>query len=120
MKRNVWFLVPAMALGLVGQVMAQGPSGVINAEPNPCRIRPGEKECTVHITWDTQNIRHAKVVVKSESREGEKVREFSSSLSCHDHQCPAPWIRPETRYVFRLIDAEGRELSLVTVTAIKE
>ncbi|HLN01159.1 MAG TPA: hypothetical protein VK335_17850 [Bryobacteraceae bacterium] len=120
MKRGLLLLVPAMALGLAGHALAQGPSGVINAEPNPCRIKPGEKECTSHITWEVQGARHAKVVVKSESKEGEKVHEFSGSLSCRGHECPAPWIRPDTRYVFRLLDGEGRELSLVTVTAIKE
>jgi hypothetical protein len=119
MKRGLLFLVP-MALSLVGHVLAQGPSGVINAEPNPCRIKPGEKECTAHITWEAQNVKHAKVMVKSESKEGEKVHEFSGSLSCRGHECPAPWIRPDTRYVFRLLDGEGRELSLVTVTAVKE
>jgi len=118
MKRGVLFLVPALALGLAGHALAQ--SGVINAEPNPCRIRRGEKECTVHLTWEAQGVRHAKVVVKSEGKEGEKVREFSSSLACRAHECPAPWIRPDTRYVFRLLDGEGRELSLVTVTGVKE
>ena len=109
-----------MALSLVGYALAQGPSGVINAEPNPCRIKPGEKECTVHLTWEAQGVKHAKVMVKSEGKEGEKVREFSGSLACRARECPAPWIRPDTRYVFRLLDGEGRELSLVTVTAVKE
>jgi len=118
MKRGLFFLAPVLALGVAGHALAQ--SGVINAEPNPCRIRPGEKECTVHLTWEVQGARHAKVIVKSEGREGEKVKEFSASLACHHHECPAPWIRPDTRYVFRLLDGEGRELSLVTVTAIKE
>jgi hypothetical protein len=122
MKRVILFLVPTMALGLAGSALAQ--SGVINAEPNPCRIKPGEKECTAHITWEAQNVKHVKIMVKSESKEGEKVHEFSSSLACRARECPAPWIRPDTRYVFRLYDfsegKQGRELSLVTVTGVKE
>lgn len=119
MRTGLWLL---LALGISGQAWAQ--SGVINADPNPCRIPPGQKECVVHITWQAQNATHAKVLVKSEGKEGEKVREFSSSLACSNHQCPAPWIRPDTRYVFRLYDFStgrlGRELSSVTVTGVKE
>jgi len=124
MKRGLLFLVPAMAMSFVGHALAADPSGVINAEPNPCRIKPGEKECTTYLTWTTQNVKHARVMVKSEGKEGEKVREFSGSLSCESQRCPAPWIRPDTRYVFRLYDfssgTQGRELNLVTVTAVKE
>ena len=121
MKRAV-FLVSALALGLAGNALAQ--TGVINAEPNPCRIRPGEKECTSHITWEAQGVSRVKILVKSESKDGEKVHEFSSSLACRNRECPAPWIRPETRYVFRLYDFSegrlGRELSLVRVTGERE
>ena len=124
MKRGLLFLVSAMAMSFAGHALAADPSGVINAEPNPCRIKPGEKECTTHLTWTTQNVKHARVMVKSEGKEGEKVREFSGSLSCESQRCPAPWIRPDTRYVFRLYDfssgTQGRELNLVTVTAVKE
>src|SRR5229473_1973441 len=93
MKRMLLFLVPAMAMSFAGHALAADPSGVINAEPNPCRIKPGEKECTTHLTWTTQNVKHARVMVKSEGKEGEKVREFSGSLSCESQRCPAPWIR---------------------------
>jgi hypothetical protein len=62
-------------------------------------------------------------MVKSESREEEKEHEFSQSLSCQALKCPAPWIRPDTRYVFKLYDYSsgmlGRELGVVTVTGTK-
>jgi len=120
MKRAL-FLVSALALGLAGNALAQ--SGAINAEPNPCRIRPGERECRTHITWETQGVARAKVLVKSEGKD-EKVHEFSSSAVCRNRDCPAPWIRPDTRYVFKLYDFSegrlGRELSQVTVTGERE
>ena len=120
MKRGLFILIPAMALALAGRALAAEPSGVINAEPNPCRIKPGEKVCATHVTWSTQNVAHARVIVKSEGKE-EKEHEFSAQLACEPHRCPAPWIRPETRYVFKLYDFSagklGRELSSVTVTA---
>ena len=44
MKTGLLFLVPPGALSFAGHALAPYPSGVINAEPNPCRIKPGEKE----------------------------------------------------------------------------
>jgi len=105
------------------RALAAEPSGIIAAEPNPCRIERGQRECTSHITWTTQKVKHARVMVESERKEGEKTREFSGSRSCEARKCPAPWIRPETRYVFKLYDfssgTQGRELGVVTVTATK-
>ena len=123
MKRALLFLIPLVALGLAGRARAAEPTGSINAEPNPCRIKPGEKECASHITWTTQNVAHARVIVKSEGKD-EKEHQFSASVACEAHRCPAPWIRPDTRYVFKLYDFSGgtmgRELSQVTVTAVKQ
>ena len=117
-------LIPVVGLSfLCSRAPAAEPSGIIAAEPNPCRVEPGQKTCTSQITWSTQNVTHARVTVKSESREGEKEHEFSNSLSCQAPKCPAPWIRPDTRYVFKLYDYSsgmlGRELGVVTVTATK-
>jgi len=124
MKRWLWLLIPTMGLSfLSARALSAEPSGVIAAEPNPCRIEPGQRECTSHITWSTQDVKHARVIVKSEGKEGEKTREFSGSLSCQGRKCPAPWIRPDTRYVFKLYDfssgSQGRELGVITVTATK-
>jgi len=125
MTRRLLFLIPVLGV-LVAPVKApaQEPFGIIAAEPNPCRIRPGEEMCTAHITWSTQNVRRAKVLVKSEGRESLKENEFGSSLSCESRRCRAPWIRPDTRYVFKLYDwsrgDRGRELASVTVTAERE
>jgi len=124
MNRWLCLLVPTMGLGFFfASASAAEPSGIIAAQPNPCRIERGQRECTSHITWSTQNVKHARVLVKSEGKEGEKEREFSGSLSCGARRCPAPWIRPDTRYVFKLYDFSsgslGRELGVVTVTATK-
>ena len=122
MKRTLLSLIPVMGFLVTPmQAPAQEPSGIIAAEPNPCRIPPGEKMCTSHITWTTQNVTRAKVFVKSEGRESIKENEFGASLACESRRCRAPWIRPETRYVFKLYDwsrgDRGRELGSVTVTA---
>jgi hypothetical protein len=124
MKRGLLFLIPMLGVSILPvNAPAQAPFGIIAAEPNPCRIEPGEKECTAHITWSTQNVARAKVFVKSEGREGIKENEFGSSLACESRRCRAPWIRPDTRYVFKLYDFtrgdRGRELASVTVTAVR-
>ena len=121
MKRTLLFLIPVLGIVLTPvKAPAQEPFGIIAAEPNPCRIAPGEKECATHITWSTRNVSRAKVFVKSEGRESLKENEFGNGLSCESHRCRAPWIRPGTRYVFKLYDFSrgdrGRELASVTVT----
>ena len=91
MKRWLWLLIPTMGLSfLSARALSAEPSGIIAAEPNPCRIEPGQRECTSHITWSTQDVKHARVIVKSEGKEGEKTREFSGSLSCEGRKCTAP------------------------------
>jgi hypothetical protein len=122
MKRGLLFLIPMLGVSILPvNAPAQEPFGTIAAEPNPCRIAPGEKECNTHITWSTRNVARAKVFVKEEGREGVKEREFGTTLFCESRKCRAPWIRPETRYVFKLYDFSrgdrGRELASVTVTA---
>jgi hypothetical protein len=122
MKRGLLFLIPILGVSILPvNAPAQEPFGIIAAEPNPCRIAPGEKECTAHITWSTRNVSRVKVFVKSEGREAIEEREFGTTLACESRRCRAPWIRPETRYVFKLYDFSrgdrGRELASVTVTA---
>ena len=124
MKSWLWLLIPTMGLGFLPlRALAAEPSGIIAAEPNPCRIAPGQKVCTAQIIWTTQNVKHARVIVESEGEKGDKTRQFSGALSCQAPKCPAPWIRPNTRYVFKLYDfssgSHGRELGVVTVTATK-
>ncbi|SRR5579872_2698713 len=125
MRKKLLFWVPVLAvLATPVKAPAQEPFGVINAEPNPCRIHHGEEMCEVHVTWSTQNVARAKVFVKSEGRDELREREFGASLVCEGHRCRAPWIKPETRYVFKLFDFtrgdRGRELASVTVTAERE
>lgn len=97
-----------------------GAWGRIEAEPNPCRIRRGEKDCVSFINWETRGVERAKVIVIAEGRHTDKEREFGSSLSCDTRRCRAPWIAPDTRYTFQLIDFShgdrGRVLASVTVT----
>jgi hypothetical protein len=121
MKRGLLFLIPLMGVSILPvNAPAQGPAGVIQAEPNPCRVRPGESQCETHIIWSTQGVSRVKVFVKSEGRDVWEEREFGHTLSCETNRCRAPWIKPETRYVFKLYDFSrgdrGRELGSVTVT----
>jgi hypothetical protein len=95
--------------------------GAISADPNPCRIRRDEQNCTASITWQTRGVERAKVFVTAEGRRREVEHEFSTEANCEPGRCRAPWIAPETRYVFELIDFSrgdrGRVLASVTVRA---
>ena len=85
MRRGLLFLIPMFGVSILpvnAPAQPGGPMGIIAAEPNPCRIEPGQRECTSHITWSTQNVTRAKVFLKTEGREGEKESEFGNSLSC--------------------------------------
>jgi len=120
MNRTLLCLLPLVGFLVVpNQAQAQRPFGTIAAEPNPCRILPGEDVCTAHITWNTQNVTRAKVIVRSKGRDSIKENEFGSSLACESRRCCAPWIRPHTRYTFTLYDLSrgdrGRQLASVTV-----
>jgi hypothetical protein len=101
--------------------LAQEPWGSIDAEPNPCRIEPGQAECTSFIRWETRGVDRAKVFVTSEGRHGEAEREFGTTLSCETRRCRAPWINADTTYTFQLVNFtrgdRGRVLASVTVTA---
>ncbi len=124
MKRGLLFLIPMLGVSILPvNLPAQEPFGIIAAEPNPCRVEPGQDACTAHITWSTQNVSRAKVFVKQENREGVKENEFGTTLACESRRCRAPWIRPDTRYVFKLYDFSrgdrGRELASVTVTGVR-
>jgi hypothetical protein len=104
-------------------VTAGGPTGEIMAEPNPCRLEPGKNECTTHIAWRTQGVEHAKVFVVAEGRHPGSEREFGNTVSCEPHTCRAPWIEPETRYIFQLVDFShgdrGRVLASVVVSGAR-
>jgi hypothetical protein len=100
---------------------AQEPWGSMSAEPNPCRIEPGQTTCTSFIRWDTQGVERAKVFVTAEGRRSEVEHEFSASASCETHRCRAPWISSDTTYTFQLVDFthgdRGHVLAAITVTA---
>ena len=123
MKKWQFLLLMSCACGwmLPGRAMAQEPSGTIDAEPNPCRIEPGESECTSFIRWDTRGVDRAKVFVTAEGRRRQLESEFGSSISCETRRCRAPWISADTTYTFQLVDFtrgdRGRVLASVTVTA---
>ncbi len=104
---------------LPGRLMAQ--EGTISADPNPCRVEPGQTECTSFIRWDTRDADRVVVFVTAEGRRREVEKEFGTSLSCETRRCRAPWISPGTTYTFTLVDFSrgdrGRVLASVTVTA---
>ncbi len=75
-------LLPLLAVLAILQVHALAQvSGTINAEPNPCTIERGRTACTSHITWTTQGVARAKVIVMDEHRRGEREQEFGTTLS---------------------------------------
>ena len=125
MKAGFLFSLLFLAmLSMPRQAPAQEPWGAIVAQPNPCRIHHGEEMCVAHITWQTRNVARVKVFVKAEGHDKWEEKEFGHSLVCESERCRAPWIRPETRYVFKLIDFShgdrGRELASVEVTGERE
>ena len=114
---GLWgFLLPAI-------ITADEPWGEIKAEPNPCRIEPGKRECTSHITWRTRGVEKAKVWVTSKGRKETKAHDFGDSLSCESERCRAPWITADTKFIFQLWEfhgnVRGRLLSSVEVTGEK-
>jgi len=115
----VW--IAALGGSLLPVLMAAEASGKIEASPNPCVIERGEKMCASHITWSTHDVKHARVFVKNEGKQGMEEHEFGNGLSCESQKCRAPWIRERTSYTFTLYDyssgSRGRELASVTVTA---
>ena len=117
---HLMFLIAALGAS-IGPWRALAASGEISAHPNPCRIRPGEETCTSHITWLTDGVARAKVIVVHQGSRGIEQSNFGDSLSCENERCRAPWIRPNTEYVFTLYDyssgRRGPALSSVTVTA---
>jgi hypothetical protein len=117
---HLMFLIAAMGIVVIpGRALAA--SGEISAHPNPCRIRPGETMCTSHITWLTNDVARAKVIVVHQGARGMEHANFGDSLTCENERCRAPWIRPNTEYIFTLYDfssgRRGPALASVTVTA---
>jgi len=76
-----------------------GPSGTIQASPNPCRIPPGKMDCTVYVTWSAEGVQHARVYVTAEGKKTIGEKEFASSRSCEGQQCPASWIEAGALHV---------------------
>ena len=112
------FFAGLWALVLSGSAKAQ--EGEIRAEPNPCRIEGGRNHCTTHLTWHTRGVERAKVFVVGEGRHPAAEKEFSTATHCEERNCRAPWIEPDTRYTFTLVDFthgdRGRVLGKVVVT----
>jgi hypothetical protein len=110
------FLLPAY-------VMAEEPWGEIKAEPNPCKIARGQRECTSHITWSTRGVEKAKVWVTSKNKKETKEHDFGDGLKCETERCKAPWITADTRYTFQLWEfignTRGKLLASVEVTGEK-
>jgi hypothetical protein len=98
----------------------EGISGVITADPNPCRIEPGRADCTAHISWSSTG-EHARVYVRAEGANAAPEKEFDTGRA--GDRVRAPWIQERTRYTFTLVDFSngdrGRALASVTVTAIR-
>jgi len=116
MKRLL-LLVAGACFSMAPAALAQ--SGTIDAEPNPCHME-GRDTCTTFVRWETQGVAAAKVFVIAEGRHTFQEKEFSASLHCERHRCAADWIRPETRYIFKLYDFtrgdRGRLLGSVTIS----
>jgi len=96
-------------------------SGVIKAAPNPCRLAPGKLHCTTVVTWSTQGVQQARVMVAIEGAKSSPEREFALRTSCDN--CPADWITEGSRHTFTLYDwstgSRGKALASVVVTAVK-
>ena len=96
---------------------AAGATGVISAEPNPCRAEPGRVNCAVHISWSSTG-EHARIFVRSEGSQASPEREFATGRS--GDRVRADWIAPDTRYIFTLVDFSGenrgQELARVVVS----
>ena len=114
-----WLYMAAFcAFALAGTAKAQ--EGEIRAEPNPCHVEAGRGDCTTHLVWHTKGVERAKVFVVAEGRHPAGEKEFSAARMCEGHNCRAPWIEPEPRYTFNLVDFShgdrGRVLATVVVT----
>jgi len=113
-------LIGVISAMLPQSAEAQEPWGIIAAEPNPCRIEPGQNQCTSFIRWETRGVDRVRVFVTAEGRRREVEREFGNSLYCETRRCSAPWISQDTTYTFTLVDFtrgdRGRVLASVTVT----
>ena len=99
----------------------EGAGGIIEANPNPCRIERRRSDCTTFITWSTRGVTQAKVYVTDDGPRGRRTKEFGSSTACESSRCSAPWIARGKAYEFTLVDfssgRRGQVLASVTVTA---
>jgi len=96
-------------------------TGTITAEPNPCRVEAGKLHCTTYLSWSTEGVKDARVLVKREGKERAPEREFATGRT--QRKVPADWIAEGTRYLFTLYDfsagSKGAALASVTVTSTK-
>ena len=119
-KRFLLLLAGWCLLLLPVAARAEEPWGEINAEPNPCHIDHGAKECTTFLHWHTRGVEKAKVFVTSVGRKESREHVFSDSRECDGDHCRAPWITHHTTYTFQLFDYtrgdRGRMLASVVVT----
>jgi hypothetical protein len=123
-KMRVWKLSLLIA-GVCGwlapaRVTAQV-SGAISADPNPCKIATGQRECTTYLHWNTRGAQSVKVFVTAEGKHSFVEKEFSTVLNCEGEKCRAPWITDNTKFLFQLVDfssgSRGKVISSVWVTS---
>jgi len=121
MKNLKLLFLIGSAAGLMLPVQLMAQSATMTAEPNPCRIERGQNECTSFIRWHADGVQRVKVFVTAEGRHKDVEKEFSTQISCDDHNCRAGWINADTRYTFQLFDFtrgdRGRLLATVVVRA---
>jgi hypothetical protein len=124
MSRVLLLTIGACGWLVSGLVLAQEPSGTISADPNPCKIAAGQRECTTYVRWQTHGATHAKVYVTAEGKHSDVEKEFSTMLNCEGERCRVPWITDNTKFLFQLYDfskgTRGKLLGSVTVTSTEE
>src|SRR6266852_3607614 len=106
------------ALGILQVHSLAQVSGTIAADPNPCSVRRGKITCTSYITWTTQGVTSARVLVVDAHKRGEREQEFGTSLDCTGQKCRAPWIEKGNEYTFTLYDysSDHRGAAISSVT----
>ena len=123
-KHHLLILCAVLGASVLPGSALAGPSGTIAANPNPCVIPAGARECTTYMTWSSEGVAHARVYIRLEGKKQDETREYSASRSCEAQQCKAPWIEADTKYIFTLYDwssgSRGATLASVTVTGVRK
>ena len=100
-------------------INASGPaSGTIKASPSSCQVPTGARNCTLSLTWSTQNVTTAQIWVTDVTGADNPVATGLSGTST------LTWIEAlPQKYVFHLWDyskgTRGAELNTVSVAATK-